>query len=613
MQLSRTGQSPRKDGSTKKSIALTKGMALLIIILLPLMYEGVASFGVLSGQSQITHTLELSAVAVSFSEIDLSWEVSLAGVSRYDILRNGVLVASVGSEKSSYRDRELAPSTTYVEKVVAVNPGRADFHLSGEVKATTLSVPGRSPGLLRPSKGAVVLSSKDHLDHVVQARPAGTVFYLEPGVYRLTRPIVPKTNDVFEGAPGAILNGSRLLTSFERAKQYYSVSDVPEQHPARHGGSCDRQHPMCTYAQDLYFDNRPLRPVSEAHALGPGRWYFDRKTSTVYLYDNPAGHKVEIGLSRAAFDNPRAEHVTIRDLTVEKFANQGPFGAIGFQTTGPGWVVENNNVQLNHGSGININSQGVVRGNYAHDNGEEGITGGNATDILVENNEMSFNNYAGYDCGWECGGMKFGSATELKVVGNYVHNNLGIAGGNGGAPGLWCDVDCMRVTFRNNVVQNNGGSGIFYEISHRGLIVHNVLVGNGGQCAWGFGAGIAVNESDHVKVYGNLLVGNHNAIVGVQQNVGKGPMGFHELADVYIHDNIVVLKQSDDGGPETAAGIFEDDGDRRVFLQNRNRFVRNTYRGLATNPLAFQWLGRRVGAKTWRQYGNDKNGFFKQS
>jgi len=159
---------------------------------------------------------------------------------------------------------------------------------------------------------------------------------------------------------------------------------------------------------------------------------------------------VEASVTRSAFWGSAAD-VTISGLTVEKYAIPAQFGAIGDQYPGPNWTVTNNEVRWNHGTGIALISSSQATLNYCHHNGEKGI-GGAGTNILVEGNQVSFNNWAGFDPTWEAGGMKFALTTNLIVRRNSVHDNSG--------PGIWADVGNINTLIESNVVINNTGAGI---------------------------------------------------------------------------------------------------------------------------------------------------------
>jgi hypothetical protein len=62
-------------------------------------------------------------------------------------------------------------------------------------------------------KRNVTLNPGNSIQTAVNNNPAGTTFRLNPGIYR-QQSVQPLNGDVFIGSPGAILNGSSLLTSF---------------------------------------------------------------------------------------------------------------------------------------------------------------------------------------------------------------------------------------------------------------------------------------------------------------------------------------------------------------------------------------------------------------
>jgi hypothetical protein len=84
-------------------------------------------------------------------------------------------------------------------------------------------------GVTQPA-GSIAISPGTNIQSVVNANPAGAVFYLKAGVHRM-QSIQPKDNQVFLGETGATLNGSRLLTSFSREGVYWVANGQTQEFP----------------------------------------------------------------------------------------------------------------------------------------------------------------------------------------------------------------------------------------------------------------------------------------------------------------------------------------------------------------------------------------------
>src|SRR4030042_4050542 len=108
------------------------------------------------------------------------------------------------------------------------------------------------------------------------------------------------------------------------------------------------------------------------------------------------------------------------------------------------------------GGGVAAGPGWVVRGNHVHHQGQLGVSG-SGDDILVEGNEIAFNNTAGVDSHWEAGGRQFVHTRNLVLRNNYVHDNQGA--------GLWGDGHNIYTLYEGNQVVNNYGPGIAHEIS----------------------------------------------------------------------------------------------------------------------------------------------------
>jgi parallel beta-helix repeat protein len=300
----------------------------------------------------------------------------------------------------------------------------------------------------------------------------------------------------------------------------------------------------------------------------------------------------------AAFTG-RASGVTITGLTIEKYATDAQSGAID-GANGPGWTVENNVIRWNHGLGVSLGPSMRVLNNHVLANGQLGIGGGDYyPNIVVENNEIAYNNEAGFNPEWEGGGTKFWATTSLVVRGNFVHHNRGV--------GLVADNDNNGTLYENNIVEDNYWAGIFHEISYAAVIRNNTVRRNGflDTRGWYWGAGIVIAASSDVEVYGNLVEDNANGIIGIQQDRGAGALGPWLILNLWVHDNRVRMHVGH-------TGLVTDTGDLSIFTTRNNHFDRNTYH-LGHNARYFTWLNRTRTEAQWRSDGQDTTGGFVRS
>ncbi len=88
--------------------------------------------------------LNLTATAVSASQIDLSWDASYDDISLagYKIFRDGFQIATVTA--TSYQDTGLSPSTLYVYEVLAFDSSGNESSKSPKASATTFALPDTS-------------------------------------------------------------------------------------------------------------------------------------------------------------------------------------------------------------------------------------------------------------------------------------------------------------------------------------------------------------------------------------------------------------------------------------------------------------------------------------
>src|SRR5919197_3930981 len=266
----------------------------------------------------------------------------------------------------------------------------------GEVAATRNALglgPRRAERWVRPKfrcRGVKVRPGARTIQHAVDVHRAKTTFCLQGGVYRLAGPIVPKTGDVFVGAPRTVINGSKLLVGWRSYGRHILYVDRQEKNDVTRSGTCiSSTYTGCRNANDVYYDDRVLRRVMSLGRLGPGTFYFDHARRRIYVGSNPRNHKVEVAVTKFAWQGigVGAYDVAIKGVTVEKFAASLQTAAI---HGGRGWLVEGVEARLKPGAGLD----GATRmlNNYVHDNGPAGLGGSGPT--TGDRNKNAWNNYA---------------------------------------------------------------------------------------------------------------------------------------------------------------------------------------------------------------------------
>jgi hypothetical protein len=451
---------------------------------------------------------------------------------------------------------------------------------------------------------------------------AGTTFVIYPGTYRLTAPIVPKTGDTFIGqtacAPPttscpAILSGSKLLTSFQHSGSYYYVTGQTQQGETLITTTqCLPGYLACLYPEDLFFDGVPKLRVTALSDVGPGTWFFDYANQTIYFSDNPTGHTVETSATPAAFQSS-ANNVTIKYLTVEEFAVPVLLGAIGMNDTisptlGANWTTEYSEIMLNHGSGVKVVFGSQVLNNYIHNNGNLGVGGGTlmgaltvtppsvTSGILVEGNEVSYNNYAYVKPNYGAGGVKFGNTRGAVLRGNYIHDNLG--------SGFHADTNNINTLAEGNTINDNTEEGLFNEIGYAATFRNNVLRRNGythpDHNEWMYGANILSSVSQGVQAYCNTVEVSSQG--GNGMDISAQPRAGYTSGNNYYHHNTVTFD-----GNEGWNGALNGDRAETQFY-SLNRFDYNQYHVPGMTQSSFPWEQKSNAFATFRSMGPEPHG-----
>ena len=460
----------------------------------------------------------------------------------------------------------------------------------------------------------VTISPGTNIQSVIDANPAGSTYRLLAGFHRQQR-ISPKTGDRFEGVykqgkRASILSGARVLTNWRFERNYWWTSGQRQQGEVIGdvGDVCRPDSPRCNRPEDLFMDDILKKHVLALVLVEPGTWYFDYDADRIYVGDNPHGRYVECSVTpniRATIDNP-ASNVLFEDLVVEKYAAPSAQAAVilgNSRLGGMDWVMHRCELRWNHGGAVWSDSESQLRECYVHHNGGFGLVGAGAN-IVIEGNEIAWNNTVGYNPYWGAGGSKWVWTTGLIVRGNFSHHNDG--------PGLWTDINNLYTLYEDNIVEDNKLSGIFHEISYDAIIRNNRCRRNGRSFEYpGYvsGAGIQVATSRNVEVHDNVLDDNWQAITGLddhRRGDASNPHGPWELVGLHVHDNHVTLGDRYEIGGDRV-GVVDLQGNGAFAPGARNRYERNDYRGDPNAP-RFLWDGTALSWARWQAVGQDRDG-----
>lgn len=241
---------------------------------------------------------------------------------------------------------------------------------------------------------------------------------------------------------------------------------------------------------------------------------------------------------------------------------------------------------------IGAEVDGTIRNSWLHHNRRYGLTGGPAQGILIEGNEISYNNTSRFNLD-DAGGTKVGSSQGVSVTwrNNRVHHNFG--------HGIWND---GRVTglVEGNTVYDNEYFGIEHEISWDLTVRNNMVYGNNyvtrglGKSCW-HGAQINVTQSRNVSIYSNTITAHDVNAICVTSNVRPLPSIYPQNSgNISVTNNSITMSLGAHIG--YVSGIPGESDSNMGISFNNNAYT-------LSDQGAAHWQSPSNGAfKTWTQW-----------
>jgi parallel beta-helix repeat protein len=366
----------------------------------------------------------------------------------------------------------------------------------------------------------VVNDMDDDLRHWTIVMKAGTYREGELTVYSPNVTIQRYRDDLVS------LRGSVEQTGFTGTGPYRKTLTSPDPTPLEQ--DCADTHLLGSNTQDhgaqfalaVFRAGVPLRRVRGPTVLS-GEYAYNHRSNVLTLADSPT--EIEVTSKRWALRSS-ASNVKLAGLDIQGYAtctvdwkktvNGTDYfkGAVLLHDSASGAVLENSTVANNAGSAVWVSKARNVRlsGNTIVNNGWTGVHAADAPGLVVDNNTISFNNVRRWRNAVEAG-MKITFIKDGVISNNLFEHNA--------ATGFWCDQGCGSMNpsanwfiVARNLVRYNDSKGLFYEVSHHGVIASNVVHDNGE-------SGIAAFGSRNVEIWNNTVVDNNASAEGYTGNV----------------------------------------------------------------------------------------------
>lgn len=329
----------------------------------------------------------------------------------------------------------------------------------------------------------------------------------------------------------------------------------------------------------------PTRKSTGRTSMPSGGFFYDdqQKELVISITDEVPAEQLSVEISMRPYlvQGQNVAGIAIKNIRF-RYANttttsrQAAVTLVGRGNTLEGLVVEDMD-----GVGIEVSGDdNVVRNCLVTRSGYLGIKA-RGRNVLIESNEVSYNNTRRFNKWWEAGGLKFiylGGMQASRVRNNHVHHNYG--------DGIWFDWGNDDNTIERNVVAYNEGFGIQYEASSRAVIQDNEVFGNGQRGIY------LIHSRDSVIVH-NLVVSNRLEGIAIVDEQRSDPKG---LLDLRPRRNFVLANLIGWNG-ESALILPGDEyanhSDANLYLQDR-----------ASPTFSMGWpkapLYRKLSWNTWR-------------
>ena len=385
---------------------------------------------------------------------------------------------------------------------------RSSLHVNRRHSLASDANPGTAELPLQTLHRATQVAEANHKSYV------GTRIVLYPGIYRETikldrrgeqtdAPIIFEAKD--KGT--AVISGADIWTDWQKPG---GANIYTHPWPYKWGMSAnpwEREHialaPMVRRREMIFVESTSLDQVLSFNALTDRTFYISEEKGMVYVSlpidVNIHNVTIEVSTREHIFEAHGVKNLVLRGLVFQHANSSIEESAVSFFDSS-NITIEDCHFILNNWSGLGVwNSENLfVHKNVANDNGGLGMMMWKVNNLLLEDNETSYNNWRGARggfYGWAVAGIK-----SLRIHHGIYRRHKAV---ENLARGFWLDYDNGDIHIEEALVCRNWLDGIFIEASQGPVTLKNSTI-----CYNKKGAGVLTTNSRAVTLEGNAVYDN---------------------------------------------------------------------------------------------------------
>lgn len=261
------------------------------------------------------------------------------------------------------------------------------------------------------------------------------------------------------------------------------------------------------YPDQAWIGNAALKQTLNKSALVDGQFFVDRTNNRLYMTANDASKS---GIETSRSGNPTAAdrdrlfqiysaRVTIEGIKITRFsASPNDYGAVTVESTASNTTLRN--VELSHmpfqAVHFALNDNGLLQNVTMNNVGWQTIVANQTDNFTMDSVKITDTDpFDEFTSSPASGALKTSRTRGTKVMNSLISNNR--------SHGLWFDQSNINVAVVKNLIQDNYGAGVFFEISDGLTLANNYIAAP----ATGVGQPVKLAGSSGLRLVNNTIIG----------------------------------------------------------------------------------------------------------